>query len=156
MRLIDFLFWHYYSYSEQCRKRVKGTFGDSRWMSIVLIVTTIGITLMLMLSTVDQFLYPLDFLPKASTTIDAKIFGLIVGIPCFALLYFRYYKQNSIVQDKYKIFRERWGDPQNVSKKNLTILLWYTLITTIGMFIYAAVMGTLNKHGYFDGCRLFP
>ena len=80
----------------------------------------------------------------------------MVGIPCFALLYFRYYKQNSIVQDKYKIFRERWGDPQNVSKKNLKILLWYTLITTIGMFIYAAVMGTLNKHGYFEGCRLFP
>lgn len=155
MRLIDFLFWHYYSYSEQCKKKAKTT-GDSRWMSIVMIVITIGISLILLLSTIDQFLYPLDFLPDDSTTIDAKIFGLTLGILCFALLYFRYYKQKSIVSGKYKIFRGRWGDPENVSKKNLKILLWYTLITTIGMFIYAAVMGTLNKHGYFEGCRLFP
>ena len=117
MRFLDFLFWHYYSYSEQCRKREKGTFGDSRWMSIVLIVTTIGITLMLMLSTVDQFLYPLDFLPKDSTIIDTKIFSLTVGIPCFALLYFRYYKQNSIVQDKYKIFSKRWGIRNMLAKR---------------------------------------
>ena len=156
MRLIDFLFWHYYSYSEQCRKRVKGTFGDSRWMSIVLIVTTIWITFGVILCDINRFLYPLAFLPKDSTTIDAKIFGLSVCTPFFILLYFRYFKQRSIVKNKYQLFRERCGDPENVSKKNLKILLWYTLITTIGMFIYAAVMGTLNKHGYFEGCRLFP
>ena len=155
MRLIDFLFWHYYSYSEQCKKKAKTT-GDSRWMTIVMIMLTIWTTLLQVLSTIDRFLYPLDFLPKNCTTLYAKKIGLAVCIPCFLLLYFRYYKQKSLVSNKYKVFRERWGDPDKVSKKNLKILLWYTLITTIGMLIYAAVMGTLNKHGYFEGCRLFP
>lgn len=48
------------------------------------------------------------------------------------------------------------GDPKHVSKKNMRILLWYTILSTIGILIDATIMGTLNKHGYFEGCRLFP
>ncbi len=155
MRLIDFLFWHYYSYSEQCMKKTKTT-GDSRWMSIVMIVLTTWTTLGIILCEIDRFIYPLKYLPKDITKLDAKLFGLFICVPWFLLLYFRYYKQKSIVKGKYKVFRERWGDPENVSKKNLKILLVYTLITTIGLLIYAVIMGTLNKHGYFEGCRLFP
>lgn len=68
----------------------------------------------------------------------------------------RYYKQKSIVKNNYELFRKRWGDPENVSKKNMRILLIYTIIGTIGMYLYAAIMGELNKRGMLEGYRLFP
>ena len=152
MRMIDFLFWHYYCYSEQCKKKAKTT-GDSRWMSIVMIVVTIGVTLAISVALVDIFVCEVNIPERYS---DKKILGWAIGIPCFLYLYYRYYKQKSIVSGKYKVFRERWGNPENVSKKNMQILLMYTLITTIGMFILAGVIGELNKRGVFAGYRLFP
>lgn len=85
-----------------------------------------------------------------------KMWAWAIGIPWILYLDYRYERKKSIVQNKYQIFRERWGEPDKVSKKNLKILLWYTLITTVGLLLLAIVMGTLNKHGYFEGCRLFP
>ena len=108
MRLIDFLFWHYYCYFEQNKKKYKGNRVQVA-EGMVIITTSLAI-------------------------------GILI----------------SIVKNKYELFRTRWGSPDNVSKKNLKILLWYTLITTIGMLLVAIVIGTLNKHGYFEGCRLFP
>ena len=85
-----------------------------------------------------------------------KIWGWIIGIPWILYLSYRYERKKSIVGDNYKLFRERWGVPEHVNKKNLQILLWYTILSTIGLLIYGIITGTLNKYGYFDACRLFP
>ena len=103
---------------------------------------------------VQVFIIGHDITPQQP--VDRKIFGLILVAPVFLYLDYRYYKKKSITKNKFEIFRNRWGDIQNVSPKNMRILLWYTIISTIGMILCAVIVGTLNKNGYFEGCSLFP
>ena len=150
MRLIDFLFWHYYSYMEQ-KKTVK---EDGAWPAIIMIIATTFTIIGSLQGAIEVFVCDLP-LPESKGDLKYKVYYPI-GILYILFLRYRYMKQESIVKNKYEIFRNRWGDPIHVSKKNMRILLWYTILSTIGLFILAIVMGTLNKHGYFEGCRLFP
>ena len=150
MRLLDFLFWHYYSYIEQ-KKTVK---EDGAWPAIIMILATTFTIVGSLQGAIEVFVCDLP-LPDVKGDLKYKVYYPI-GILYILFLRYRYMKQKSIVKNKYEVFRNRWGDPQNVSKKNMKILLIYTLITTIGLLLFAIVMGTLNRHGYFEGCRLFP
>ena len=150
MRLLDFLFWHYYSYMEQ-KKTVK---EDGAWPAIIMIIATTFTIIGSLQGAIEVFVCDLP-LPESKGDLKYKVYYPI-GILYILFLRYRYMKQESIVKNKYEIFRNRWGDPIHVSKKNMRILLWYTILSTIGLFILAIVMGTLNKHGYFEGCRLFP
>jgi hypothetical protein len=150
MRLLDFLFWHYYCYVEQ-KKTVK---DDGAWPAIIMILATTFTIIGSLQGTIETFICDLP-LPESRGDLKYKIYYPI-GILYILFLRYRYMKQKSIIKNKYQVFRERWGDPKHVSKKNMKILLWYTILSTIGLLIVAAVMGTLNKHGYFEGCRLFP
>lgn len=155
MRFIDFLFWHYYSWMEQLKKKHKDrTYGESEWVAILLISLTSFLIIGITLGTIDTFIYHLNI--PHSHTWEGKKFSLSISIPWLLYFYYRYYKKKSIINGKYKIFRERWGDPENVSKRNLKILLVYTLTMTIGLVIFAAIMGHFNSRGYFEGYRLFP
>jgi uncharacterized membrane protein YhaH (DUF805 family) len=149
MKWLDFLFWHYYSYFEQNKKRFK---GDRIQVAEGMILITTSAIIGSLVAIMKIFVYNL-YLPDYGRM---KMWAWTIGIPWILYLDYRYERKKSIVQNKYQIFRERWGEPENVSKKNLKILLWYTLITTIGMLLFAIAMGYLNKHGYFEGCRLFP
>ena len=148
MKWLDFLFWHYYCYFEQNKKRYR---GNNVWGSVLTLSYTCFWVFGTILGIVGVFVYDInmDYGPM-------KMWAWAIGIPWILYLDYRYERKKSIVQNKYQIFRERGGEPDKVSKKNLKILLWYTLITTVGLLLVAIVMGTLNKHGYFEGCRLFP
>ena len=148
MRLIDFLFWHYYCYFEQNKKRYR---GNNVWGSVLTLSYTCFFVIGVLWGIVNIFVYDIN-----TDYGTRKMWSIAIGILWFLYFDYRYERKKSIVQNKYQIFRERWGDPEHVSKKNLKILLWYTLITTVGLLLLAIVMGTLNKHGYFEGCRLFP
>ena len=148
MKWFDFLFWHYYCYIEQ-KKTVK---EDGSWLAIIWLTFTTLLTLGVVLSTIDTFVMDLH-LPTEYE--GEKGLGWIIGIPWLFYLYFRYKKKKSIIQNKYQRFRECWGDPMHMNKRNMRILLIYTLVTTIGMLLYATIMGELNKRGLLDGCRLF-
>ena len=150
MKWLDFLFWHYYSYMEQ-KKTVK---EDGAWPAIIMIIATTFTIIGSLQGAIEVFVCDLP-LPESKGDLKYKVYYPI-GILYILFLRYRYMKQESIVKNKYEIFRNRWGDPIHVSKKNMRILLWYTILSTIGLFILAIVMGTLNKHGYFEGCRLFP
>lgn len=150
MRILDFLFWHYYSYVEQ-QKTVK---DDGSWPAILMIIATTAMILGCLTGSIETFICDLP-LPENNGDMKYKV-AIPIGLLYMAFLRYRYMRKGSIAKDKYEIFSKRWGDPENVSKKNLKILLWYTLITTIGMLLFAIAMGYLNKHGYFEGCRLFP
>ena len=149
MRLIDCLFWHYYSYFEQNKKKYKGYRVQ---VAEGMVMLTTSLTIGVLIGCMHIFVCDLN-LPEYG---QMKIWGWTIGIPWILYLDYRYMKKESIVKNKYEVFRTRWGDPAHVSKKNMRILLIYTIISTIGMLILAVVMGTLNKYGYFDGCRLFP
>ena len=153
MKWIDFLFWHYYCYFEQVKKKKKGH-GDSTWMAIVIIAFTVLFAIGVTIGEINTFIIELNT-PKYGTP-EGRIFSGAVCIIFLALMCWRYYKQKSIVKNNYELFRKRWGDPENVSKKNMRILLIYTIIGTIGMYLYAAIMGELNKRGMLEGYRLFP
>lgn len=126
-------------------------FGDNRTQAIVAILITCSAVLGVISGLIEIFIRTTNL-----NAVEEKLFAALLIIPFYFYFDYRYRKKKSIVNGRYRKFRERWGNPENVSKKNLKILLIYTLIATIGVFIYAAVMGTLNKHGYFEGCRLFP
>lgn len=149
MRWMDYLFWHYYSYFEQNKKKYK---GDRVQVAEGMVIITTSLIIGSIIGSMHIFICDLS-LPEYGRM---KIMGWIVGIPCILYLDYRYERKQSIVKNNYQLFRERWGDPKHVSKKNMKILLWYTILSTIGLLIVAAVMGTLNKHGVFTGCRLFP
>lgn len=151
MRVVDFLFWHYYCFFERHKKRY---FGDNRYQSIIVMCITFAAILGVGSGLVQVFIIGHDIPPQQP--VDRKIFGLILVAPVFLYLDYRYYKKKSITKNKFEIFRNRWGDIQNVSPKNMRILLWYTIISTIGMILCAVIVGTLNKNGYFEGCSLFP
>jgi len=151
MKWLDFLFWHYYCYFEKNKKKFK---GNSVLSATSMLAFTTFVIFGFIIGTTYTFICDLH-LPEYGTLASRKI-SWLTGIPWILYLGYRYERKKSIVQNKYQIFRERWGEPENVSKKNLNILLWYTLITTIGMLLFAIAMGYLNKHGYFEGCRLFP
>ncbi len=151
MMLIDFLFWHYYCYGYNSKIRTKN--ADLTGGAIILILYTNMLLLGALLGTIYVFVHKISFLDNKA---DFKILLLFLVFSWMFYLRYRYYKQKSITKGKYKVFRERWGDPEHVSKKNMRILLWYTIFGTIGVLIYVVVMGILNKHGYFEGCRLFP
>ncbi len=152
MMLIDFLFWHYYCYGYNSKIRTKN--ADLTMGAIVLIYFTNMLILAFLVVTTDAFICEFSFIDTCKG--EFKLLLLFLGFAWYAYLQNRYYKQKTITKSKYKVFRERWGDPEHVSKKNMRILLWYTIFGTIGVLIYVVVMGILNKHGYFEGCRLFP
>ena len=152
MRWLDFLFWHYYCHFDQSKLRTKD--ADLTGGAIIVLFYTCCTLLGCLLGTLYIFVCKFSFM---DTYKAEYLCALVLLIPSFYMcLRYRYYKQKSIVKGKYKQFRDRWGDPEHVSKKNMRILLWYTILSTIGALIYTIVMGTLNKHGYFEGCRLFP
>ena len=127
---------------------------DGAWPAIIMIIATTFTIIGSLQGAIEVFVCDLP-LPESKGDLKYKVYYPI-GILYILFLRYRYMKQESIVKNKYEIFRNRWGDPIHVSKKNMRILLWYTILSTIGLFILAIVMGTLNKHGYFEGCRLFP
>lgn len=149
MRWFDFLFWHYYSYFEQNKKKYK---GNRVQVAEGMVIITTSFAIGILIGCIHIFVYDLN-LPEYG---QMKIWGWAIGIPIILYFDYRYEKKESIVKNKYELFRTRWGSPDNVSKKNLKILLVYTIITTIGLLLFAIVVGTLNKHGYFEGYRLFP
>lgn len=151
MRLLDFLFWHYYCYYELNEKRFK---GNSITFATSMLTFTSFVIFGFIIGTTYTFICDLH-LPEYGTLASRKI-GWLTGIPWILYINYRYEKKESIIKNKYEAFRTRWGDPKHVSKKNMRILLIYTLVTTIGMLLGAIIMGELNKHGYFEGCRLFP
>ena len=150
MRLLDFLFWHYYSYMEQ-KKTVK---ESAAWPAIIMILATTSAIIGSIIGDIEIFINDLPF-PEDRADLKYKIYYPI-GILYILYLRYRYIKKKSIIKNKYEVFRTRWGDPEHVSKKNMRILLIYTLITTVGLLINSIIIGELNKHGYFEGCRLFP
>lgn len=150
MRFLDFLFWHYYSYIDQ-KKTVK---EEGTWPAILLMIFTTMSILGFITGNIEIFICDLP-LPEGRGNLKYKV-AYPIGFLYTLFLIYRYRKKKSIVKNKYEVFRERWGDPKHVRKKNMQILLWYTILSTIGILMYAAIMGTLNKHGYLDGCRLFP
>ena len=149
MKWLDFLFWHYYCYYE--RKISK---GKSILFAISMLAFTTFVILGFSIGTIYTFICDLH-LPEYGTLASRQI-GWLIGIPWLLYIDYRYQRKESIVKNKYEVFRTRWGDSEHVSKKNMRVLLWYTLFSTIGLLIFAVIMGILNKHGYFDGCRLFP
>ena len=148
--MLDFLFWHYYSYVEQ-HKTVK---DDGGWPAIIMVIATTAMILGCLTGSIETFICDLH-LPENLGDKKYKV-AIPIGILYFLFLRSRYMHEGSIAKDKYEIFSKRWGDPKNVGKRNMRILLWYTILSTIGVLIEAIIMGTLNKHGYFEGCRLFP
>ena len=150
MRLLDFLFWHYYSYMEQ-KKTVK---EDGAWPAIIMIIATTSAIIGSLIGDVEIFICDLP-LPESKGDLKYKVY-FPISILYILFLRYRYMKQESVVKNKYEVFRNRWGDPKHVSKKNMRILLIYTLITTIGLLLVSIIIGELNKRGFFTGCRLFP
>ena len=150
MRLLDFLFWHYYCYGEK-KKTVK---EDSAWPAIIMILATTFTIIGSLQGAIEVFICDLP-LPESKGDLKYKVYYPI-GILYILFLRYSYMKQKSIVKNRYEVFRNRWGDPEHVRKKNMRILLIYTLITTIGLLLDSIIIGELNKRGFFTGCRLFP
>ena len=151
MKWFDFLFWHYYCYGYNSKIRTKD--ADLTGGAIIILLSTLCWLTGALLGSFCTFVYDLE---KVINGGELKILCVLFAAVLLLCLRYRYYKQKSIVKGKYKLFRDRWGDPEHVSKKNMRILLWYTILSTIGVLIDITIMGTLNKHGYFEGCRLFP
>lgn len=150
MRWLDFLFWHYYSYVEQ-KKTVK---EDGAWPAIIMTLATTSMIIGSLIADIEIFICDLP-LPEKRGDLKYKVY-FPLGILYILYLCYRYTKKESVIKNKYEVFRTRWGDPKHVSKKNMRILLIYTLITTIGLFLEGIIIGELNKRGVFNGCRLFP
>ena len=136
---------------ENGKKTVK---EDSAWPAIIMVIATTAMILGCLTGSIETFICDLP-LPENKGDMKYKVV-IPIGILYMALLRYRYMRKGTIAKDKYEIFSKRWGDPKHVSKRNMKILLWYTILSTIGVLIDAAIMGTLNKYGYFEGCRLFP
>lgn len=150
MRILDFLFWHYYSYVE-LHKTVK---DDGSWPAIIMVIATTAMILGCLTGSIKTFICDMP-LPENKGDMKYKVV-IPIGLLYMVFLRYRYMHKGSIAKDKYDIFSKRWGDPKHVSPRNMRILLWYTILSTIGVLIDAIIMGILNKHGYFEGCRLFP
>lgn len=153
MKAIDFLFWHYYCFY---RQHITGRKLDIVWEAMLALFLTLMLQLGFWAGAVNIFICSIEnFVPKYGT-LESKLLAIIIGLPLILCLYYRYSKMRSIISEDYKLFRNRWGEPNQVSKKNMRILLAYTLFSTVGLIVVGIIMGTLNKHGYFEGCRLFP
>ena len=151
MKWLDFLFWHYYCHFDQSKIRTKD--ADLTGGTIVILLFTLANIIGVLLGSFNTFVYDIETIINGG---ELKVLCVLSAAILWLCLRYRYCKQKSIIKGKYKMFRERWGDSEHVSKKNMRILLWYTILSTIGVLIDITIMGTLNKHGYFEGCRLFP
>lgn len=152
MRWLDFLFWHYYCFFE---KHKNVYFGDNRLQAIVAICICCFTLFGVSVGLINTFVCTIKLIPIYGT-IEEKLFSILYVLPCFLYLDYRYYFKKSVTQNNYQIFRDRWGEPLHVSKKNMRILLTFTIVAIIGMLLIAIVVGELNRRGLLEGCRLFP
>lgn len=150
MRFLDLLFWHYYCFFERNKTNKD---GDSLAGARLLTAFTSCGALLLIYFIIDTFVYALDINVKSTSV---RLLGLLIALLWVLYLLYRYENKKSITKNNYQLFRERWGDPLQISKKKMLLLLMYTIITTIGVFVIAATIGELKKHGMFVDCRLFP
>ena len=155
MKLIDYIFWHYYCLGERIKKTKN---GDSVFFAITLMFYSSITTLVILLITIDVFVCDWKSLLgiRDVSQYEAKLCILTFVLPFVFYLFYRYRKQKSIITGKYKMFRERWGEPSQISKKKMIVLVVYTIVSIVGMVVYAIVMGHLNRQGVFDAYRLFP
>lgn len=152
MEWLDWMFWHYYCFYERHKKMY---FGDNCFQAVVIICMNTYIMLGLLAAFIENFICELTFIPQYGT-IHSKLFALIYGVPIFLFLDYRYSRKKDIIKNNYQAFRERWGTPADVNKKNLKILVVSTIIYVVGSIIIAVIMGELNKRGLLEGYRLFP
>ena len=153
MKIIDYIFWLYYCLGER-NKKAKD--DDSVFLAITLMFYSGLGSFVCLLITIDSLIYDWDALIDGVTMDEAKLFCIIVVLPFVLYLFYRYRKQKSIITGKYEKFREKWGEPSEISKRKMIALIIYTIVSTVGMVVYAIVMGRLNRQGVFDAYRLFP
>lgn len=152
MRLIDFLFWHYYCFANRHKKIY---WGDNVWQAIMMIYGSIILPIALVYSLVDIFVISLPILPEPGT-IEGILLMAIVSLPILYPLNHRYYHNPKIVKNKFDVFRKQWGEDPRCDKKGRIIVIVYTVLSIFGSLCLIIVLGELNRRGLLEGCRLFP
>lgn len=151
LNFLDFIFWHYYCFCERHKKRYWGDNASQAYYAFVLSQCwVISITLGL----ISTFVVSLDFLPQRYS--ELKVLFVLVFLPVGIYYDYRYTRKKSIVKNKYQCFREKWGDPQNNTRRNKKIVLYYTIVTLVIIPILCFVAGELNRRHMLDGLQLFP
>ena len=74
MRWFDFLFWHYYSYFEQNKKKYK---GNRVQVAKGMVIITTSLAIGILIGCIHIFVYDLN-LPEYG---QMKIWGWAIGIP---------------------------------------------------------------------------
>ena len=135
MRYIDFLFYSYYCHFERRNKRFPKIFwGDSRADALTIIYFSIAGPLTLCYCLIDDFIVPLQDIPKFNT-IEGLLYGLLIGIPTIGPLIYRYYHNKKIHKSNFKVFREKWGEDPRVHTKGRVAVIAYTIITRLMPFV---------------------
>lgn len=150
IKFIDFLFWHYYCFANRHKKIY---WGDNVWQAIGMIYGTMIVPIVLIYKIIDLFIVNLPNL-SGPGHIDSLIIMDVVSLPIFLFLNNRYYHNQKIIKDNFRIFRERWGDDPRQNKKGRIAIIIYTTISFFGGICLAIILGELNRRGLLDGCRL--
>ena len=151
MNIIDFLFWHYYCF---CERHKKVFHYDNPWQACLFLLGSFIFPTGLLLGIISTFITPLHL--SSVSRFHALLVSLPILAPVILFLDFRYCKNESIIKSNYQVFREKWGDYENNTRKNKNIALIYTIITYPVILALATILGELNKNGLLDGYCLFP
>ena len=151
MKGIDFLFWHYYCF---CERHKKVFHYDNPWQACLFLLGSFIFPIGLLLGIISTFITPLHL--SSVSRFHALLVSLPILAPVILFLDSRYCKKKSIVKNSYQVFREKWGDCKNNTRKNKNIAMIYTIISYPVVLVLAIVLGELNRRGMFDGYQLFP
>ena len=110
MKYIDFIFYSYYCHCERRNQRFPKLFGgDSRFFALYLFALTLGGVIGLCYILINEYITPLPMFPKLGSSAESVI-GLVVCCAILGIFIYRYFFDNKIIKEDYKIFRERWGE----------------------------------------------
>ena len=152
MKYIDFLFWHYYCF---CERHKKVFHYDNKWQALLFMYGSFSLILALIIGLIHTFVIALDI--SLLSTTEKRLYSFIISCVVYFLpLWYRYYYKEAITKNGFQVFRDKWGNFEHNTKKNLNIFLIYNVISFPLAIIFIILMGKFKSMGLLDGYRLFP
>ena len=151
MKYLDFLFWSYYCF---CERHKRFYFGDNIEQAIGMMYGSIALPIATIYATIHTFIYHLPMIEPGHW--ETILLALVLSSPLFFLLDHRYYKNKTITNNNFQIFRERWGDDPRKETKGRIFVIIYTIVSVPICLAICIIVGEMKRRGLIDATPLFP